>query len=214
MGGFKFVASSSAPPPLPSSLSPRQPLKKSTSSSDLQDNMLGRSSTTFARSLVAGRVAAAARPVVAPVTRRQISTSLPTSFKQSPRLTTAAVALLATGALFAATSSSEPLEASTASLDVVDPNDPLSALSPSVLHAATSHLQSVGVSDLIRQYVVYLGSSQAALVEAGPWMLKKLEWARANVPLLGSAIWGFFSIVRDFFALVLLWSYKVALFAG
>lgn len=48
---------------------------------------------------------------------------------------------------------------------------------------------------LFKQYVVFLGSSQQALVEAGPWMLKKLEWTRENVPVLGSAVWALFTIV-------------------
>lgn len=109
-------------------------------------------------------------------------------------MTAAAVALLGTTAYIATRSSAEPVQASTAA--VLDPNDPLSALSPQMLHQATAHLQLVGLADLVRQYVVYLGSSQAALVEAGPWMLQKLEWARDNVPVLGTAVWGFFAIVR------------------
>lgn len=114
-------------------------------------------------------------------------------FARSPRLTAAAVALLGTSAYIATRTSAEPLQASTAAL--LDPNDPLSALAPQSLHAATAHLQLVGLADLVRQYVVYLGSSQPKLVESGPWMLKQLEWARDNVPVLGSAVWGFFTIV-------------------
>jgi proline dehydrogenase len=105
------------------------------------------------------------------------------------------VALLGTSAYIATRPSAEPVEASTAAL--LDPNDPLSALTPQALHQATAHLQLVGLGDLLRQYVVYLGSSQAALVESGPWVLKKVEWARDNVPVLGSAVWGFFSIVSS-----------------
>ena len=95
--------------------------------------------------------------------------------------------------IFAALRSPEPLHASTAPLANVD--DPLYALSPAVLCGSTSHLAQASLGKLVKQYVVFLGSSQQALVEAGPWLLKKLEWTRENVPVLGSAVWALFTIV-------------------
>lgn len=107
----------------------------------------------------------------------------------------AAAALLGTTVYVAVTRDSEPLQASTAATLQLDPNDPLSALYPHILHAATSHLEELPLSDLIKSYIVYLGSSQSAVVEAGPWMLHKLEWARDNVPLVGTAVWSLFALV-------------------
>ncbi|SGY62267.1 BQ5605_C007g04671 [Microbotryum silenes-dioicae] len=71
-------------------------------------------------------------------------------------------------------------------------SDPLSLLSPAELHASTSHLDEVSLKQLLRQYVVYLGFEQAALVQAGPWILKQLEALRDNVPLVGPMMWSIF----------------------
>ncbi|GAA5944616.1 proline dehydrogenase [Sporobolomyces koalae] len=72
-------------------------------------------------------------------------------------------------------------------------NDPLSALNPDRLTRTTAHLTTQAVSELVRQWVVFAVSEQSALVEAGPWILGKIEWTRDNVPLLGSAVWAVFS---------------------
>ncbi|KAM0790638.1 hypothetical protein ACM66B_004499 [Microbotryomycetes sp. NB124-2] len=74
-----------------------------------------------------------------------------------------------------------------------DPSDPLSALSPHVLHKSTNHLTEASLSSLVRQYFVYLGSGLPGVVQAGPWILNKLEWTRDNVPILGPVVWSFFS---------------------
>ncbi|KAK4052435.1 proline dehydrogenase [Microbotryomycetes sp. JL201] len=74
-----------------------------------------------------------------------------------------------------------------------DPSDPLSALSPHVLHNSTNHLTEASLSSLVRQYLVYLGSGLPGVVEAGPWILNKLEWTRDNVPIIGPVVWSFFS---------------------
>ncbi|SCV71581.1 BQ2448_3169 [Microbotryum intermedium] len=70
--------------------------------------------------------------------------------------------------------------------------DPLSLLSPAELHASTSHLDEASLKQLLRQYVVYLGSEQAALVQVGPLILKQLEALRDNVPLVGPMVWSIF----------------------
>lgn len=116
-------------------------------------------------------------------------------FKSYPRMTMAAAALLGGAAYIAATRDAEPLQASTAATLDLDPNDPLSALYPHILHASTSHLDDLPLGTLIKTYIVYLGSSQSALVEAGPWMLQKLEWARDNVPIVGNTLWSAFAVV-------------------
>ncbi|GAA6006171.1 hypothetical protein JCM11491_002059 [Sporobolomyces phaffii] len=71
--------------------------------------------------------------------------------------------------------------------------DPLSALDPSALSRTTAHLTGQSLGDLCRQWVVFAISEQSALVQAGPWMLGKIEWTRDNVPLLGSAVWAVFA---------------------
>jgi len=72
--------------------------------------------------------------------------------------------------------------------------DPLAALNPRTLATATGHLQQAALIDLVRQYVVYLASGSPALVSSGPWMLKQLDWARQNVPVLGELIWSIFAV--------------------
>lgn len=107
----------------------------------------------------------------------------------------AAAALLGSAAYVATTRDAEPLQASTAATLDLDPNDPLSALYPHILHASTSHLDALSLGTLIQTYIVYLGSSQSALVQAGPWMLHKLEWTRDNVPIVGPVVWSLFAMV-------------------
>ncbi|GAA5874776.1 hypothetical protein JCM3774_003434 [Rhodotorula dairenensis] len=75
----------------------------------------------------------------------------------------------------------------------VNPNDPLSALDPSVLGKTSAHLTSAALSDLVRQWVVYAVSEQSLLVSAAPWIVEKLQWANDNVPLIGPAVWTVFA---------------------
>lgn len=108
--------------------------------------------------------------------------------------------LVAAGLAFAAGSvflvaQSQSTDPSPLPAAALDGSDPLSALSPHVLMSATSHLSTLSVTDLCRQYVVYLASSQSALVSSGPWILKQLEWTRDNVPGVGAVVWGIFAIV-------------------
>lgn len=77
----------------------------------------------------------------------------------------------------------------------VNPNDPLSALEPSILGKTSAHLTSAALSDLVRQWVVYAVSEQSLLVSAAPWIVEKLQWANDNVPLVGPAVWAVFSFV-------------------
>lgn len=116
-------------------------------------------------------------------------------FRSSSKMAMTAAALLGTATYVVATGDAEPLQASTAATLDLDPNDPLSALYPHILHASTSHLDDLSLATLIKTYIVYLGSSQSALVEAGPWMLHKLEWARDNVPIVGTVAWSIFATV-------------------
>lgn len=80
----------------------------------------------------------------------------------------------------------------------VNPNDPLSALEPSILGKTSAHLTSAALSDLVRQWVVYAVSEQSLLVSAAPWIVEKLQWANDNVPLVGPAVWAVFSFVSCF----------------
>lgn len=105
----------------------------------------------------------------------------------------AGAAVLAGGALLASSGSSDDAPLIPAHLN---PNDPLSALDPSVLGRTTAHLTAASLSDLVRQWVVYAVSEQSMLVEMGPWVLGKLQWANDNVPLLGPAVWAVFAFVR------------------
>ncbi|POY72396.1 hypothetical protein BMF94_4553 [Rhodotorula taiwanensis] len=75
----------------------------------------------------------------------------------------------------------------------VNPNDPLSALEPSVLGRTSAHLTSASMSDLVRQWVVYAVSEQSMLVSAAPWIVGKLQWANENIPLVGPAVWSIFA---------------------
>ncbi|GAA5837043.1 hypothetical protein JCM3766R1_006512 [Sporobolomyces carnicolor] len=72
-------------------------------------------------------------------------------------------------------------------------SDPLSALDPLSLSRTTAHLTGQALSDLCRQWVVFAISEQSALVQAGPWMLNKIEWTRDHIPILGTAVWAVFS---------------------
>ncbi|GAA6063392.1 hypothetical protein JCM10212_002963 [Sporobolomyces blumeae] len=72
-------------------------------------------------------------------------------------------------------------------------SDPLSALDPSALARTSVHLTSSSLSDLVRQWVVFAVSEQSKLVEAGPWIMGKVEWTRDNVPILGQAVWAVFA---------------------
>lgn len=105
----------------------------------------------------------------------------------------AGAAVLAGGALLASSGSSDDGPLIPAHLN---PNDPLSALDPSVLGRTTAHLTAATLSDLVRQWVVYAVSEQSMLVEMGPWVLDKLQWANDNVPILGPAVWAVFAFVR------------------
>ncbi|BGP34066.1 proline dehydrogenase [Rhodotorula toruloides] len=106
----------------------------------------------------------------------------------------AGAAVLAGGALLASSGSSDDTPLIPAHLN---PNDPLSALDPSVLARTTAHLTAANLSDLARQWVVYAISEQSMLVETGPWMLGKLQWANDNIPLLGPAAWAVFAFGMD-----------------
>lgn len=77
----------------------------------------------------------------------------------------------------------------------VNPNDPLSALEPSILGRTSAHLTSASMSDLVRQWVVYAVSEQSMLVSAAPWIVEKLQWANDNIPLVGPAVWSIFAFV-------------------
>lgn len=85
----------------------------------------------------------------------------------------------------------------------VNPNDPLSALDPTVLAKTSAHLTSAALSDLVRQWVVYAVSEQSLLVSAAPWIVEKLQWANDNVPLIGPAVWTVFAFVSLLDLLVL-----------
>jgi proline dehydrogenase len=74
-------------------------------------------------------------------------------------------------------------------------NDPLSALDPSALARTTAHLTGQALGDLCRQWLVFAISEQSLIVQAGPWMLGKIEWTRDHVPILGSAVWAVFAFV-------------------
>ncbi|GAA5969405.1 hypothetical protein JCM11641_008106 [Rhodosporidiobolus odoratus] len=76
----------------------------------------------------------------------------------------------------------------------VNANDPLSALDPALLARTTAHLTGATLSDLFRQWVVYAVSGQPLLVESAPWIVGKLQWAKDNVPVLGSAVWAIFAV--------------------
>lgn len=140
------------------------------------------------------------------------STSAPSSSKSYSKFILAGVAVAAGSTLFLSTRSpvlaeavqiSEPTSLSTSiasfqttkSSDRPASSDVLSALRPEVLTDAHAHLEKADVTDLVKQYVVYLLSEQSYLVERGPWMLKQLEWTRDNVPVLGSLVWSAFSFV-------------------
>lgn len=102
-----------------------------------------------------------------------------------------AVAALGTAFLASDAKNDQPLLAPT-----VNPNDPLSALEPSLLARTSAHLTSASLPDLVRQWVVYAVSEQSLLVSAAPWIVEKLQWANEHVPLLGPAVWSIFSFVR------------------
>lgn len=78
-------------------------------------------------------------------------------------------------------------------------SDPLSALDPSALSRTTAHLTGQALGDLCRQWLVFAISEQSTLVQAGPWVLGKIEWTRDHVPILGSAVWAVFAFVRFLF---------------
>lgn len=86
----------------------------------------------------------------------------------------------------------------------VNPNDPLSALDPSILGKTSAHLTSAALSDLVRQWVVYAVSEQSLLVSAAPWIVEKLQWANDNVPLVGPAVWAVFSFVSCLFRAIVI----------
>ncbi|GAA5931545.1 hypothetical protein JCM1841_005543 [Sporobolomyces salmonicolor] len=71
-------------------------------------------------------------------------------------------------------------------------NDPLSVLDPAILAHTNLHLTRQSLSDLVREWVVFAVSEQPALVEAGPWIIGKIQWTKDNVPLLGPAVWAVF----------------------
>ncbi|KAK4699771.1 proline dehydrogenase, partial [Phenoliferia sp. Uapishka_3] len=105
--------------------------------------------------------------------------------------------ILAAGSALAVSQSNSDSSTSTLPPPAVDSSDPLSALTPHILMSATSHLGKLSVADLCRQYIVYLASSQSSLVSSGPWILKQLEWTRDNVPVVGSVVWGIFTITME-----------------
>ncbi|GAA5912682.1 proline dehydrogenase [Sporobolomyces salmoneus] len=72
-------------------------------------------------------------------------------------------------------------------------SDPLSCLDPSALSRTTAHLSGQTISDLCRQWIVFAISEQTTLVQAGPWMMAKIEWTRDNVPVLGKVVWEVFA---------------------
>ncbi|GAA5975383.1 hypothetical protein JCM5350_006464 [Sporobolomyces pararoseus] len=76
-------------------------------------------------------------------------------------------------------------------------SDPLSALDPSALSRTTAHLTGQALGDLCRQWLVFAISEQSTLVQAGPWILGKIEWTRDHVPILGSAVWAVFAFGMD-----------------
>ncbi|KAI5479221.1 proline dehydrogenase [Pseudohyphozyma bogoriensis] len=133
-------------------------------------------------------------PRLSKTSYRLFTTSAPPPPISRARLIAAGLAV-AGGATLLASRTSQPLQAQSPPSPALDLDDPLSRLSPQLLATATSHLTALSLSDLVRQYVVYFGSSQGYLVEAGPWILDKLQWAKENVPLLGSAVWGTFAVV-------------------
>ncbi|KAL8283628.1 hypothetical protein RQP46_005423 [Phenoliferia psychrophenolica] len=92
---------------------------------------------------------------------------------------------------FASASAPPHAVATDADVDV----DPLSRLQPQALTSRTEHLQGLGFKDLCRLYVVYLGSSQDVLVAHAPAMLKRLEWVRDEVPVVGGLVWAGFELV-------------------
>ncbi|GAA5891203.1 hypothetical protein JCM8208_002539 [Rhodotorula glutinis] len=121
-------------------------------------------------------------------------------FKSAPKsnrrlFAGAGAAALAATAYLAATGSSDA--DGDRPLLLANPNDPLSALDPAVLGRTTAHLTAASVPDLVRQWVVYAVSEQSLLVQMGPWMVGKLQWAHENVPILGPAVWAVFAAGMD-----------------
>jgi hypothetical protein len=116
------------------------------------------------------------------------------TYSALPRLVTIG-ALTGGAAVYLSLRESTPLLADTAFVQL-DPTDPLSALAPQVLGSVTDHLAVLPVADLLKQYIVYLSSSQPIIVNSGPWILEKLEWTKNNVPLVGDAVWSLFTFVR------------------
>lgn len=115
------------------------------------------------------------------------------SFASKRTIAAVAGATLLAGTAFAASSSSDDLPLLPPS---VNPNDPLSSLDPAVLGRTTAHLTGATLSDLVRQWIVYGVSGQPLLVSSAPWIVGKLQWAKDNVPILGSAVWAVFALVR------------------
>lgn len=74
--------------------------------------------------------------------------------------------------------------------------DPLGVLDPAVLAVSTEYLAQLDMAALVRAWFVYAGSSQSALVAAGPWMVGVLESMRDGVPVVGPAVWWVFTSVR------------------
>ncbi|GAA5912722.1 hypothetical protein JCM6882_005771 [Rhodosporidiobolus microsporus] len=112
------------------------------------------------------------------------------AFRSNKTLALAAGATVLAGTAFAASSSSDDIPLLPPS---VNPNDPLSALEPSLLGRTTAHLTNVALPDLLRQWVVYAVSGQALLVESSPFIVGKLQWFKDNVPVLGDAVWAVFA---------------------
>ncbi|KAM0756188.1 FAD-linked oxidoreductase [Meredithblackwellia eburnea MCA 4105] len=111
----------------------------------------------------------------------------------------AAAAAAATGSILLLSPSSsspspQPVTTTHDAASLRDGDDPLDLLNPHVLSTATTHLHELPLSDLVRQYVVYLASSQPALVDAGPSILHGLEWTRDHVPVLGTLVWKVFAL--------------------
>ncbi|BGP42199.1 proline dehydrogenase [Rhodotorula kratochvilovae] len=115
-------------------------------------------------------------------------------FRSNRKLLVAAGAAALAGTAYLASGSSDDAPLLPANLN---PNDPLSALDPSILARTTAHLTAAALPDLVRQWVVYAVSEQSLLVSMGPWMVAKLQWANDNVPVLGPAVWAVFAAGMD-----------------
>ncbi|GAA5967110.1 hypothetical protein JCM21900_001891 [Sporobolomyces salmonicolor] len=127
-----------------------------------------------------------------PLTTRTLSSTGSTSsysFPSRRNVAIGATALALAGTAYLASPSFDEAPLLPPSLNR---NDPLSVLDPAILAHTNLHLTRQSLPNLVREWVVFAVSEQSALVEAGPWIIRKIQWTKDNVPLLGPAVWAVF----------------------